>query len=117
MPEHTENINPSVPPSGEGCADCLATPDGWWVHLRRCAACGHVGCCDNSPSRHAALHFRRTGHPIIASFEPGDEWMYDYRSENYVKGQPLAPPRWHPDDQAIPGPEDRVPPDWESYLT
>ena len=87
------------------------------IYYRRCAACGHVGCCDNSPSRHAALHFRRTGHPIIASFEPGDEWMYDYRSENYVKGQPLAPPRWHPDDQAIPGPEDRVPPDWESYLT
>ena len=51
-------INPEVPPSGEGCAECLAAdPPGWWFHLRRCATCGHIGCCDSSPSQHARAHF------------------------------------------------------------
>ena len=65
-------IDPTVPPSGTGCVECLAA-DGWWFHLRRCAQCGHIGCCDTSPSQHATAHAKATGHPMIRSFEPGEE--------------------------------------------
>jgi uncharacterized UBP type Zn finger protein len=57
----------------QGCEECLASGD-WWVHLRLCLSCGQVGCCDDSPNRHAGRHFRDTGHPIIRSFEPGEDW-------------------------------------------
>jgi hypothetical protein len=56
MKSEHHGINPDVPPSGQGCAECLAA-GGWWLHLRRCAECGHVGCCDSSPSQHASKHF------------------------------------------------------------
>ncbi|EFF88265.1 zinc finger UBP-type domain containing protein, partial [Streptomyces sp. e14] len=56
-------IDPSAPPSGTGCVECDAA-GGWWFHLRRCAACGHIGCCDDSPARHATAHYRDTGHPV-----------------------------------------------------
>src|ERR1700756_3080546 len=79
MKNERHGINPDVPPSGEGCVECLAA-GGWWLHLRRCAECGHVGCCDSSPSQHASKHFHSTGHPIAASFEPGEAWFYDYRT-------------------------------------
>ena len=62
---------PSAAPSGAGCADCDEA-GGWWVHLRRCAHCGHVGCCDSSPAQHATAHCRATGHPIVQSYEPGE---------------------------------------------
>lgn len=68
------SIDPDVPPSGTGCAECLDSA-GWWVHLRRCAACGHVGCCDSSPGQHATAHFQATGHTLMQSFEPGEEWF------------------------------------------
>jgi uncharacterized UBP type Zn finger protein len=64
----------------DGCEDCLAT-GGRWVHLRRCAACGHVGCCDSSPNRHATAHFHASGHPVIQSFEPGEDWFWCYVDE------------------------------------
>jgi hypothetical protein len=115
MSEHVSGINPSVKPSGDGCVECLAD-DGWWLHLRRCAECGHVGCCDNSPQQHATGHFEKTGHPIIASFEPGEEWFYNYTTQGYMKSVPIAPPRWHPKDQPVPGPEGCVPADWQSLL-
>lgn len=70
-------IDPTAPPSGTGCVECVAT-NGWWFHLRRCAACGHVGCCDSSPSQHATAHYRATGHPIVQSFEPGEDWFWDF---------------------------------------
>jgi len=108
-------IDPTVAPSGTGCADCLAQ-GGWWLHLRRCAQCGHIGCCDTSPNRHATAHHARTGHPVIASFEPGEWWFYDYRSSDFVNGPALAEPRFHPDDQPVPAPPDRVPTHWESLL-
>ena len=57
-------IVPMAPPSGAGCVECLAS-DGWWLHLRRCATCGHIGCCDTSPNQHATAHFLETGHYII----------------------------------------------------
>lgn len=110
------DIDPSLPPSGPGCVACLATPDGWWFHLRRCAACGHVGCCDSSPSQHASHHAAETGHPIVRSYEPDEDWFWDYVAERYAHGPDLAPPVHHPRDQGVPGPEDRVPADWEDLL-
>jgi hypothetical protein len=109
------DINPSVPPSGTGCVECLAA-GGWWLHLRRCAACGHIGCCDNSPSQHATRHVQSSGHPVIQSFEPGEDWFYDYRSGEFFEGPVLAPPHSHPLDQPVPGPPGAVPPDWQSKL-
>ena len=108
-------IDPHKKPSGTGCVECLENHE-WWLHLRRCAECGHIGCCDNSPNQHATKHYRATNHPIIASFEPGEEWFYSYETGDYVDGPALAAPRWHPEDQPVPGPEGRVPPDWESKL-
>ena len=67
----------AVTPSSEGCEDCLPLGDTW-VHLRLCMTCGHVGCCDNSKNRHATAHHDQTSHPIIRSFEPGEEWMWCY---------------------------------------
>ena len=89
---------------------------GWWVHLRRCAACGHVGCCDSSPSQHATAHARATGHPLVQSFEPGEDWFWNYRTGEAYSGPELAPPRSHPMDQPTPGPHGRVPADWEQHV-
>jgi len=108
-------IDPTVPPSGPGCAECLAT-DGWWFHLRRCARCGHVGCCDSSPSQHASRHAFSAHHPVVQSYEPGEDWFWDYVTEDFVDSPPLEPPRHHPLDQPVPGPAGRVPPDWEQHL-
>jgi uncharacterized UBP type Zn finger protein len=69
-----------VTPHANGCEDCLAI-GGRWVHLRLCMTCGHVGCCDNSPNRHATKHFRAEGHPLIQSFEPGERWWWCYVDE------------------------------------
>jgi hypothetical protein len=109
-------IHPQIPPSGPGCVECLATPDGWWFHLRRCASCGHVGCCDSSPSQHARKHAGVTGHPIVQSYEPGEDWFWDFSREDEAYGPPLAPPRHHPLDQPTPGPAGRVPVDWTRRL-
>jgi len=111
----TAFINPDVPPSGDGCVECLAT-GGWWFHLRRCAACGHVGCCDSSPSQHTRRHAESTGHPIAQSYEPGEDWFWNFQTEEEVDGPPLAPPRHHPLSQPTPGPAGRVPRDWQRLL-
>ena len=66
-----------VTPSARGCEDCLRTGDRW-VHLRICMTCGHVGCCDSSPNKHATAHHRADGHPIIKSLEPGEDWGWCY---------------------------------------
>jgi hypothetical protein len=108
--------DPDIPPSGSGCVECLATEDGWWFHLRRCAKCGHVGCCDSSPSQHASRHARVTGHPIVQSYEPGEDWFWDYTTDEALDGPPLAPPQHHPLTQPAPGPAGRVPADWVSRL-
>jgi hypothetical protein len=108
-------IDVGVPPSGSGCAECLEA-DGWWVHLRRCASCGHVGCCDSSPSRHASAHYRGTGHPIVQSFEPGEDWFWDYRDETVAEGPELSAPSSHPEDQPAPGPAGSVPPNWRELI-
>jgi hypothetical protein len=108
-------VDPSVPPSGAGCVDCDAA-GGWWVHLRRCAQCGHIGCCDSSPSQHASKHAADAGHPIVQSFEPGEDWFWDYTSRDYYDGPQLADPQHRPVDQTVPGPTERVPADWRSKI-
>jgi CPA1 family monovalent cation:H+ antiporter len=69
-----------IPKTPEGCEECLAS-GSTWVHLRLCLQCGHVGCCDSSPNRHATKHFESTGHPVIRSFEPGEEWRWCFVDE------------------------------------
>jgi hypothetical protein len=108
-------IDPAVPPSGTGCVECEAA-QGWWVHLRRCAACGHIGCCDSSPQQHASKHAARTGHAIVQSFEPGETWFWDYQSQDYYDGPRLVDPQSRPLDQPVPGPAGRVPADWRSKV-
>ncbi|MFJ6793579.1 UBP-type zinc finger domain-containing protein [Streptomyces sp. NPDC091268] len=111
-----EGIDPGVPPTSAGCVDCDAA-GGWWFHLRRCAQCGHIGCCDSSPGRHATAHWKATGHPVVQSYEPGEEWFWSYAAEAlYEAGPELAPPGARPADQPAPGPAGRVPPDWMSRL-
>ncbi len=109
------DTDPSISPSGTGCVECLET-GGWWLHLRRCSKCGHIGCCDTSPSQHATAHYHATSHPVIRSFEPGEDWFYDYRTGDFTTGPPLAPPLAHPPHQPVPGPADRVPRDWRARL-
>ncbi|HKY60005.1 MAG TPA: UBP-type zinc finger domain-containing protein [Gemmatimonadota bacterium] len=86
--EHFAQARPVVP-SAEGCEDCLSTGDTW-VHLRMCLLCGHVGCCDSSRNRHATRHYRDTGHPIIRSFQPGEEWGWCYVDELYLPSVEVA---------------------------
>ncbi|GAB3162064.1 UBP-type zinc finger domain-containing protein [Myceligenerans halotolerans] len=69
-----------VTPSAAGCEDCLRT-GGQWVHLRMCRACGHVGCCDSSPNRHATKHYVGQRHPVVQSVEPGESWLWCYVDE------------------------------------
>ena len=79
---HVAEIRP-VRPHSTGCEECLrlGTP---WVHLRLCLTCGHVGCCDSSPMRHARAHAHAIGHPVVQSMEPGEAWRWCYIHENYV---------------------------------
>lgn len=74
----------AVTSSAEGCEDCLKTGDTW-VHLRLCETCGHVGCCDSSVNKHATRHFHHTQHPIIKSFERGEEWGYCYPDQLFFE--------------------------------
>jgi uncharacterized UBP type Zn finger protein len=73
-----------VTPSAKGCEDCLKTGDRW-VQLRLCLTCGHVGCCDSSKNKHARAHYHATTHPIIQSFEPGEDWRWCYVDEAYLR--------------------------------
>jgi hypothetical protein len=74
---HLDSIA-EVAPSDDGCHECLQA-GGWWVHLRMCQECGHVGCFDSSPNRHATAHFHGTGHPLVRSYEPGEDWYWCYQ--------------------------------------
>jgi uncharacterized UBP type Zn finger protein len=69
-----------VRPRTAGCEECLALGDSW-VHLRLCMSCGHVGCCDSSPNRHATKHFHASRHPVVKSFEPQEDWAWCYVDE------------------------------------
>jgi ubiquitin-hydrolase Zn-finger-containing protein len=86
-------LDASIEPSGTGCVECLAT-GGHWVHLRMCTECGHIGCCDSSPGRHATAHWRELpDHPVVRSYEPGEDWWWCYIDELLfeVEGAPPAP--------------------------
>ena len=72
-----------VTPHTRGCEECLKMHDNW-VHLRLCLECGHVGCCDSSKNKHSTKHFKEVGHPIIQSFEPGEDWMYCFVDEAFI---------------------------------
>ena len=89
-------------PSAHGCEDCLAS-GGAWVHLRLCLACGHVGCCDNSPNRHATHHHHTSRHPVIRSYEPGEDWAYCYVDESFADRVPAMPGEAAPRHYAPPG--------------
>ena len=72
------------PDSTDGCADCAAIGSTVWAHLRMCLACGHVACCDSSPHRHATNHHHDAGHPVMRSFEPGENWRWCYEDKRIV---------------------------------
>jgi uncharacterized UBP type Zn finger protein len=91
---HLDQIQ-DVRPSGDGCEECLRTGD-WWVHLRICMTCGHVGCCDDSKNRHATKHHHSTQHPIIRSFEPGEDWFYCYPDDLLFELESAPPALHHP---------------------
>jgi len=77
---HLDQIRNVEPRTPEGCEECLQSGERW-VHLRLCLTCGHVGCCDSSPNKHATRHFRSAGHPIVRSFEPHEDWSWCYADE------------------------------------
>lgn len=77
---HLDQVRNVTPRTPAGCEECLQT-GGVWVHLRLCLACGHVGCCDNSPNKHASAHFRASQHPVMRSFERGEDWGWCYVDE------------------------------------
>jgi len=78
---HLDQIDlEAAPDSATGCPDCLAI-GATWVHLRMCMTCGHVGCCDSSPNKHATAHHNATNHPIVRSLEPGEDWLWCYEDE------------------------------------
>jgi uncharacterized UBP type Zn finger protein len=78
---HLDTIEYSeLPENIPGCEDCLKI-GARWLHLRMCTTCGHIGCCDSSPNRHATAHANETSHPIIRSAEPGEDWFWCYTDE------------------------------------
>ena len=81
---HLNELRAVEPSTVEGCEDCLAM-DGTWVHLRLCMDCGHVGCCDSSPNRHATAHTQGSGHLVVQSFEPGERWAWCYEDEGILE--------------------------------
>ncbi len=86
----TRSRETAVTPSAEGCEECLRAGQRW-VHLRLCMTCGHVGCCDSSPGKHATRHFHETEHPVMKSFEPGENWAWCYLDEEMVGSIPAFP--------------------------
>src|SRR5712691_1484005 len=89
---HLDQVQDVTPRPPAGCEECLATGMRW-VHLRLCMSCGHVGCCDQSPGKHATAHAHTTTHPLIRSYEPGEDWWWCYPDELFfeIEGAPPAP--------------------------
>ena len=85
----------TVTPSALGCEECLKTGSPW-LHLRICRNCGHVGCCDDSPNRHATKHFHTTGHPVIEGYDPPEGWGWCYIDEVWVDLSDRATPQLGP---------------------
>jgi uncharacterized UBP type Zn finger protein len=85
---HLDQLRPVDPRTPEGCEECLRA-GGRWVHLRLCLECGHVGCCDASPGKHATAHFHQSRHPVIRSFEPDEDWGSCYVDRFFI--EPISP--------------------------
>jgi uncharacterized UBP type Zn finger protein len=86
---HLGSVRDVPPRTPEGCEECLAI-GGRWVHLRLCLTCGHVGCCDSSPNRHATAHYRKSKDPLVRSLEPGEDWAYCYVDDLMLEPAPTA---------------------------
>lgn len=84
---HLDQVKDVKPRTPDGCEECLKM-GSWWVHLRLCLACGHVGCCDQSPNKHATKHYHGAHHAIIRSFEPGEDWGWCYVDELMMEPAP-----------------------------
>jgi uncharacterized UBP type Zn finger protein len=84
---HLVHVGSPAPRTPQGCEECLKSGDTW-VHLRLCTTCGHVGCCDSSPNRHATKHFHATHHPVVRSFQPGEGWFWCYADEVFAESLP-----------------------------
>ena len=89
MCPHESEVKAVTPRTPRGCEECLRT-GSTWVHLRLCLSCGHVGCCDNSPGKHATKHFHESSHPIIRSHEPGEDWGWCYVDQLFFEPAPGA---------------------------
>jgi uncharacterized UBP type Zn finger protein len=81
---HIDKVNPKIHGNTEGCEECEKIGSGW-VHLRLCLTCGHVGCCNPSANKHGTKHFLETGHPIIKSYEPGEDWKWCYADDIFLE--------------------------------
>ncbi|MBA3522431.1 MAG: UBP-type zinc finger domain-containing protein [Gemmatimonadales bacterium] len=81
---HLAEVRDVTARTPEGCEECLKTGSRW-VHLRLCQECGHVGCCDQSPGTHATKHFHQSRHPIMRSFQPGEDWSWCYVDELFFE--------------------------------
>ena len=88
---HLDQVRDVEPGTPGACEDCLKI-GGRWVHLRVCLVCGHAGCCDQSPNRHATAHYHTTRHPVIRSMEPGEDWGYCYPEDLFIEPAPRARP-------------------------
>ncbi|HEU0025052.1 MAG TPA: UBP-type zinc finger domain-containing protein [Thermoleophilaceae bacterium] len=94
---HLDHVHVTeLPEAVDGCEDCLAS-GGRWMHLRICLECGHVGCCDTSPNRHATAHAESSGHPIMRSLQPGETWSWCFPDQlglslPQVQGETRIPP-------------------------
>jgi uncharacterized UBP type Zn finger protein len=86
---HLDRVRDVEPRTPDGCEECLKT-GSWWVHLRLCLECGHVGCCDQSPNKHATKHYHQAHHVIMRSLEPGEDWGYCYVDDLIFEPAPVA---------------------------
>jgi uncharacterized UBP type Zn finger protein len=85
---HLDHVRTVAPNTPAGCEECLSQGTGW-VHLRLCLECGHVGCCDSSPGKHATEHFHRSGHPVVRSLERGEDWGWCYADQVLLEPAPV----------------------------
>ena len=81
---HIQGVDAIKAPAERVCEQCVKT-GSQWVHLRTCQTCGTTRCCDSSPNRHASKHARSSGHPVIASAEPGERWLYCYPDDAFAE--------------------------------
>ena len=94
MCSHVDEIRAVTARTPEGCQECLEAGEaGNWFHLRMCLTCGHVGCCDSSAGKHASQHYAATGHPIVQSFQPGEDWGWCFADDELLLAAELVPPR------------------------